>query len=393
MKADAKRATCARTLRTVSSPTGMRHRRIALSSLTERGRVSRTARPEATTRLAVVRALHLGDLLCAVPALRALRAGHSEAEITLIGLPWARELVPLIAPYVDRFEEFPSFPGIPERALEPARVTTFLARAQRQPWDLVVQLHGSGSHINEFVALLGARCCAGFQQEGDVTTAGGRFIPWPTSGTEAQRLLALPLALGCPDRGDALELFVPEAARRDARELVRTAGLDDQPYACVHPGARFPSRRWPAERFAAVADVLVASGLRVVLTGTSGEAAVTRAVAEAMHSPAVDLTGRLSLATLAAVVQDAALVLCNDTGMSHVAAAVGTRSVVVASGSEVARWAPHAAARHRVLWHDRPCRPCLHEVCPTGHECALGVGVAAVVETAHDLLHAEVLHA
>jgi ADP-heptose:LPS heptosyltransferase len=79
--------------------------------------------------------------------------------------------------------------------------------------------------------------------------------------------------------------------------------------------------------------------------------------------------------------------------MSHVAAAVGTRSVVVASGSEVSRWAPHAVERHRVLWHDRPCRPCLHEVCPTGHECALGVGVSDVVETAQELLHSGVVHA
>lgn len=355
--------------------------------------MSRTTLPDSIARLAVVRALHLGDLLCAVPALRSLRAGHPDAEITLIGLPWARELVALLAPYVDRFEEFPSFPGIPERALEPSRVTAFLERAQRQPWDLVLQLHGSGSHINEFVALLGARRCAGFHADGDVTTVDGCFIPWPTAGTEAQRLLALPLALGCPDRGEALELFVPAAATRDARELLHAEGLLDHPYVCVHAGARFPSRRWPTERFAAAADVFAASGVRVVLTGTSAEAAITRAVAEAMQAPVVDLTGRLSLATLAAVVKDAELVLCNDTGMSHVAAAVRTPSVVIASGSEVSRWAPHDAERHRVLWHDRPCRPCLHEVCPTGHECALGVGVTDVVETAQELLHSEVAHA
>jgi ADP-heptose:LPS heptosyltransferase len=95
---------------------------------------------------------------------------------------------------------------------------------------------------------------------------------------------------------------------------------------------------------------------------------------------------------LAAVVQDATLVLCNDTGMSHVAAAVGTRSIVVASGSEVARWAPRHAERHRVLWHDRPCRPCGHEVCPTQHECALGVGVTEVVATAEALLDKAAAH-
>jgi len=358
-----------------------------------RGSVSRTTLPNSITRLAIVRALHLGDLLCAVPAMRSLRAAFPDARITLIGLPWARELVPLLAPYVDEFDDFPSFPGIPERPLEPARVTAFLERAQRDPFDLVVQLHGSGSHINELVALMGARRCAGFQQGDDVTTPNGCFIPWPAEGSEAQRLLALPLALGCPDRGEALELFVSDEQHRAASELLYEAGVRGEPYVCVHAGARFRSRRWPTERFAAAADALFAGGVRIVLTGTAGEAPLTRAVADAMQSPVTDLTGRLTLGTLAAVVKGATLVLCNDTGLSHVAAAVGTRSVVVASGSEVARWAPQEAERHRVLWADRPCRPCFHEVCPTGHECAMAVQVQDVVVTAEQLLHAGLAHA
>jgi ADP-heptose:LPS heptosyltransferase len=344
-------------------------------------------------RIAVVRALLLGDMLCAVPALRALRAGHPDAHVTLVGLPWARELVARLAPYVDAFEEFPSFPGIPERILEPARLTRFLQRVQREPYDLVIQLHGSGSHVNEFVALFGARRTAGFFRPGDVVPERGSFVPWPEEGTEVRRLLALPRALGCPDRGEELELRVGQAERASVRRMLAAEGIDGAGYLCVHPGARFPSRRWPAQRFAAAADALATMGLRVVLTGTEGEAALTRAVRSAMSASTIDLTGRLTLGALAALVQDAALVLCNDTGMSHVAAAVGTRSVVVASGSEVARWAPRDAHRHRVLWHDRPCRPCAHEVCPTQHECATGVGVDEVVTVAENLLRAEVAHA
>jgi len=344
-------------------------------------------------RLAVLRALHLGDLLCAVPALRSLRAGHPHARVTLIGLPWARELVPRLAPYVDTFEEFPSFPGIVELPLDPARVTAFLARAQRQPYDLLVQLHGSGSHVNELVALCGARRTAGFHAPGDVVPAGGCFVPWPERGTEVQRLLAVPRALGCPDEGEWLELRVDDSDVAAIDAMLAGLDIDGAPYVCVHPGARYPSRRWPAERFGEAADVLASTGMRVVLTGTAGEAPLTRAVRQSMRAPAVDLTGRLTLGMLAALVKRAALVVCNDTGISHVAAAVGTRSVVIASGSEVARWAPALAARHRVLWHDRPCRPCSHEVCPTGHECAVGVSVADVVATVGKLLQAEVTNA
>jgi ADP-heptose:LPS heptosyltransferase len=345
-------------------------------------------------RIAIVRALHLGDMLCAVPALRALRAGYPDAHISLIGLPWARELAGRLPDYIDEFEEFPSFPGIPERPLEPRLIWKCLQRAQRTPFDLAVQLHGSGSHINEFVALLGARRTAGFTLPNDVVLDGGCFVPWPEQGTEVERLLAVPRALGCPECGTELELDVYEEDRAAAWRALAEAGVrESETYVCVHPGARFPSRRWPVERFAASADAIAASGLRIVLTGTLEETAITRAVRDAMRTSCVDLTARLTLGTLAAVVEGAALVLCNDTGMSHVAAAVGTRSVVVASGSEVARWAPAAWERHRVLWHDRPCRPCGYEVCPTQHECARGVSVADVVATADALLHEAVLHA
>jgi ADP-heptose:LPS heptosyltransferase len=82
-------------------------------------------------------------------------------------------------------------------------------------------------------------------------------------------------------------------------------------------------------------------------------------------------------------VAKARLVVCNDTGISHVAAALRTPSVVVASGSDPRRWAPLNRELHRVLWHDVPCRPCAYAECPTGHECALGVTVRDVLDAIH----------
>src|SRR3954470_8949327 len=87
-------------------------------------------------RIAVVRALHLGDMLCAVPALRSVRARFPNAHVTLIGLPWARELVARLSRFVDDFAEFPGFPGIPERDVDPSRTVQFLTEAQRHPFDL-----------------------------------------------------------------------------------------------------------------------------------------------------------------------------------------------------------------------------------------------------------------
>lgn len=150
----------------------------------------------------------------------------------------------------------------------------------------------------------------------------------------------------------------------------------------MHVGARLASRRWPARRYAAVADALAERGWRVVLTGSAAEREIVDEAVRAMRHRAADLSGHTTLWTLGALIAGARLLVCNDTGVSHLAAATGTPSVVVACGSDVARWAPLDARRHAVLWRDVACRPCAHEACPTAHECAMGVTVDEVVAAA-----------
>lgn len=329
-------------------------------------------------RVAVLRALMLGDLLVATPALRALKRGLPRGEVTLVGLPWARELAARLSS-VDHFVELPGWPGLPERA--PADLETrraFLAGMRARRFDWALQLHGSGAVVNPLVEAFGARRNAGFVPPGEAVPAHDQagFTPWPEHGPELERLLALTDHLRLPRRGLQLELPLCDEDRRAAARLLE--GLGGRPLAIVHAGSQLPSRRWPAGRFAAVADALAGAGLAVLLTGTADEAALVRSVAGAMDHPARDLAGRTTLWTLGALVEQARLVVCNDTGISHVAAAVGTPSVVVASGGDVLRWAPTDGLRHRVLWQDLPCRPCAHAVCPIGHPCALGVAVDSV---------------
>lgn len=340
-------------------------------------------------KVALLRALQLGDLLCAVPALRALRHAWPSARISLIGLPWARDFVRRFAAYIDDFIEFPGFPGLPERQPVLAALPAFIAAAQAERFDLAIQMHGSGALTNPLLATLGARRMAGFVTPGGWRPQPGDFIPWPEELPEIRRLLALVARLGVPARGEALELpLLPEerAAFAGLRaELPLLAGA----YACIHPGARLASRRWPPERFAGVGDALAAAGLAVVLTGSTDEVRLVATVRAAMRAPAIDLAGRTSLGTLAALVGEARLVVCNDTGMSHVAAAMGTPSVVVCSGADPERWRPLDRSRHRLLAHPVPCRPCAFAYCPTGHECAAGVSAAAVAEEAQQLLARE----
>src|SRR2546421_4547819 len=113
-------------------------------------------------RIAVFRALQLGDLLCAVPALRALRAGAPDSRITLIGLPWAAEFAQRFSRYIDDFLPFPGFPGFPERDAPAQALVDFLHEARRRSFDLVIQLHGSGQFSNPLVQLMRPRRMVGF---------------------------------------------------------------------------------------------------------------------------------------------------------------------------------------------------------------------------------------
>ncbi len=304
----------------------------------------------ALKHVAVFRALQLGDMLCAVPALRALRAALPAARIVLGGMPWAREWSKRYRHYIDEFLPFPGYPGLPEQPWQAPAVTAFLRRAQAQRFDLAIQLHGSGRLTNPLVTLFGARQSAGFYQAGDYCPDAARFLVYPQREPEIRRLLHLVTFLGAPNCGEALEFPLTPKDEQAARTLRDEAGLAaGEDYVCLHPGARTSARRWGIEYFVAVGDALAAMGLRVVLTGSERERQLTGALAKAMRAPAIDLAGWTDLGRLGALLRDARLLVCNDTGVSHVASALAVPSVVVFSDSDPARWAPLDRQRHRVV--------------------------------------------
>src|SRR5688572_1494609 len=239
--------------------------------------------------IGVLRALQLGDMLCAVPALRALRARFPKARITLIGLPWARSFASRYSGYLDGFLEFPGFPGLPERPATPRGFDRFLREAAALRLDLAIQMHGDGSITNGVLAMLGARRMAGFRgPDAEAVPPGMEAILYPGRGPEILRLLALARFLGAPSRGEQLEWPVTAEDVSELKGCAGAASLRAGAYACLHPGARSANRRWPVERFAEVADRLVSHGLPVVLTGSAQEAELTRAVAARMTSAALD---------------------------------------------------------------------------------------------------------
>lgn len=300
--------------------------------------------------LAIFRALQLGDMLCAAPALRALRTALPAARITLVGLPWAEQFAARFPRYIDDFVSFPGHPDFPEQAVQTDRLPAFHDAMRRQQFDCALQLHGSGNISNGIVSGFAARVTAGF------TTAGGprfdgHFLDYPAEGPEPLRLLRLTEFLGVPSAGTHLEFPLDT---QDFAELAASGVATDLlpgTYFCVHPGARSREKCWPPQLFAQVADLLAEeSGLRVVLTGSTKETDLTAAVAAHMRHAALDTAGPLSIGGMAALMSGARLLLCNDTGVSHIAAALRLPSVVVFSKADIRRWSPLDRACHRCLW-------------------------------------------
>lgn len=337
-------------------------------------------------RIAVVRALQLGDLLVAIPALRALRACFPKAEVTLIGLPWAATFAARFSRYIDRFVAFPGWPGIAEAPHDTERTRRFVGEQQACGYDLVLQMHGSGAASNPFALALGGKVTAGYV-EGSKQTALTLSAPYPHDQHEILRNLGLIQLLGCPAQGTSLEFPLTVADHAEASALLSEVGATPAPLIGIHAGARAPSRRWPAESFAEVADTLALRvGAHIILTGGPDEQPIAAAVARAMRAPALDLTGKTSLGGLAALLTRLDLFISNDSGPGHLAQAVDAPSVTIFGPADPQRWAPLDRERHRIVREPVACSPCGYVECPIDHRCLRWVNPAMALAAAQGLL-------
>ena len=319
----------------------------------------------------------LGDLLCTVPAVRALRAARPDLHVALATWPEMAGVVGRMAPWVDELVPFPGAPGIPERPPDGTLPAWAGAMAARR-WDLALQVYGDNPAANAVTAATGARLVGGFAATATSGLDPALHVPYPHALHEVERHLRLLEHLGLPAGASrALEWPVSADDEQEADALRLPRGA----YAVLHPGATSPSRLWPVERFAEVADGLSRAGLEVVVGGVRSEAATTGAVVAACRAPARDLTGRTSLGAYAALLRDAAVVVANDTGTAHLSAAVGGRVVTLFLSGDPRRWR-HAPHLQTVVREDVGCNPCPHLVCPIDHRCARRISAEQVLQAA-----------
>ena len=309
--------------------------------------------------LVIFRALHLGDMLCAIPALRALRTALPDTRITLVGLPWAAQFAARFSGYVDEFIAFPGHEAFPEQPVQHDQLADFYASMRARRFSLALQMHGSGEHSNNVTRAFGARAMAGY---GEQKSAGReQFFPYPEEGAESHRLLELVRRLGAPSSGEHLEFPITDTDERELGASGLTADLTAGEYVCIHPGARIRNKCWHPARFAQVADQIASEyDVNIVLTGSASEAPLTAAVASRMRFKPLDAAAPISIGAMAALMSRSRLLVSNDTGVSHIAAGLRLNSVVIFSKADIGRWAPLDKQRHRCLWDPHGER--VHEV-------------------------------
>nr|MBA4167510.1 LPS biosynthesis glycosyltransferase [Chitinophagaceae bacterium] len=185
--------------------------------------------------IAVFRALQLGDLLCSIPALQALRSAYPSAHISIIGMPWMKALPERFPSCFDEFIGFPGYPGLPEQALDTARTIDFLTEMKNRKFDLAIQMQGNGSVVNPMLELFGARYNAGYCRKEDYYPGKG-FMEYPAAIPEIHRHLLLMHHLGIYYASDKLKFPVMQKDRDDLQAA--SLNIQSGSYICVHPGSR-----------------------------------------------------------------------------------------------------------------------------------------------------------
>ncbi|RWZ51533.1 glycosyltransferase family 9 protein [Labedella phragmitis] len=272
--------------------------------------------PDRPTLLAL-RAIKLGDLLVAVPALHALRREFPEHRIVLATTGWLEPIVGLVG----AVDEVLPTPGLSQ----PLRVEPGVV-------DVAVNLHGRGPESGGLLAAIEPRRLIAHRPD----DADGP--EWVDGVLERYRWTRLLVEHGIPADPEEVGIDVPAIPPR-----VRGATV-------VHVGAFYGARHWPADRFAEVASRLRAAGHRLVLTG--GDVERERAMDIATRAgldPDDVLAGRLDLVEFAAVVAAARLVVTVDTGAAHLASAYGIPSVVIFGPAPPEEWGPPESGPHIVL--------------------------------------------
>ena len=334
--------------------------------------------PQAVSRIMVRMPNWIGDAVMATPALAAIRRTFPRAQVTVVANPLVAELF-VAHPDCDRvirFDKHSSHKGV-------KGLWQFCRMLRRERFELAVLLQNA-FEAAAMALLAGIPRRAGYRTDGRglLLTDGVPAVDRKHGLHHVDYYLAMLRQLGIDSDQRELRLALTPDEERWA---AATLGAGD--WVAINPGASYgAAKRWIPERFAAVADALASAyGFKIVLTGGPGEAEIGADIAAAMHSQVRNLIGGTSVRQLMAVLASCRMVITNDSGPMHIAAAFGVPIVAVFGPTDHATTSP-ASDHCRIVRKEVDCAPCLLRECPTDHRCMTRITSEDVLAAARDLL-------
>jgi heptosyltransferase-2 len=330
----------------------------------------------------------IGDAVLSLPALAALRASFPKAEIVLVAKPWVGELY-WYHPAVSRQIVYD-----PEGQHRGARGFWRMVQSLRaERFDLAILLQ------NAFHAAWMAWCARipvriGYARDGRSALVSEAIdVPSPAAyGHQAYYYLQLLFRAGLIEKPEAvreIRLHVAESERQWATRKLAALGLGGPRFLVgLNPGASFgPAKCWLPERYAALADRLIgALDADVLIFGSRAERPLAETIARSMKHTPIVVAGETTLRQLMALLVECRLVVTNDSGPMHLAAALGLPLVAI-FGSTNERATGPVGSRVRIIKRPAACSPCGLRECPIDFRCMESVSVDDVYRSALELIH------
>jgi heptosyltransferase-2 len=354
--------------------------------------------PERIKRLLVRGTNWVGDAVMSVPALKEIRRRFPDSHITLLVRPWvqdvyaAADFVDEILPY-DKTGIHKGWAGMRHLCAE--------LRARRFEMAILLQ-NAIEAALIAMWGRIPLRIGYATDGRGSLLSHAIRIDPEVRRIHQVYYYLGILSGAGLIERRpwarpdyplDPVAVGVRVSDCCAARELLRIQGIDhSSPIVGVNPGASYGSaKRWPAERYAAVADALARDcAARIVIVGAPDERPIADEVAACMHARPLVLAGRTSLGQLMGLIRECDLFITNDSGPMHLAAALQVPQLAIFGSTSETATGP-LSAHAQVIKHQVDCNPCFLRECPIDFRCMLGITVEEVLEAAHRKLSATIL--
>lgn len=340
------------------------------------------------SRILVVRTDRIGDVVLTTPVLKALRENYPQSHIAMMVSPQTRELVE-DNPYLDEVIVYDK----DEKDKGLLGFWRFVLGLKRKRFDLAIVLH-TKNRLNLITYLADIRRRAGYRNSKFGFLLTDKLKDSRPLGLkhEVEYCLDILRNLGLTIADKRPYLAVKKKDVDSITDILASGGIGcNDRIAAIHPGSSCISKRWLKDRFVVLANRLVEDyGLKVILTASGEEnEAIANEIAKETRYPVLNLSGKLSLGRLSALLKRCAIFISNDSGPVHIASAVGTPVVSIfgrnQAGLSPARWAP-VGSKDIYLHKEVGCSICLAHNCKIGFDCLKAITVEDVLKAVDDII-------